>query len=129
MTKGRLHGLSLPALTTPSVFFSFSFFSRLTGRFPPGGVGHKGPLVGRGDAPPAGHLGEGLGAARPEGLPEEPPHLHADRTEDDREGLHEECGAVPDQDQAAEEVLPPKQVRGLFCCKRPQSSQNLLTIR
>lgn len=101
---------SLAALIKPSVFF-FSF--RLSGRVFPRCDGHKGSLVGRGDAQPAGHLGEGLGAARPQGLLEEPSHFHADRSEDGREGLHEDRGAVPDQDQTAEEIFPPEQQVGV----------------
>ncbi len=65
-------------------------------------------MVRRGDTQSAGYLGEGLGAAGFEGLLEEPTHIHTDCTEDGRERLHENSGAVPDQDQTTEEMLPPE---------------------
>lgn len=91
----------------------FSSPSRLSGGFLPRCDRPKSSLVGRGDAQSARHLGEGLGAAGLEGLLEEPSHLHSDCTEDGREGLHEDRRAVPDEDQAAEEVLPPEQQVGI----------------
>lgn len=113
---GRIHrfvdttGSVVPGFA--ALIKSSGFPFRLSGRVFPRCDGHKGSLVGRGDAQPAGHLGEGLGAARPQGLLEEPSHFHADRSEDGREGLHEDRGAVPDQDQTAEEIFPPEQQVG-----------------
>lgn len=83
---------------------------RLSGRFFPACGRHKSSLVRRGDAPSARHLGEGLCAAGFEGLLEKPSHIHSNCAEDGGEGLHEDGGAVSDEDQNAEEMLPTEQV-------------------
>jgi len=89
------------------------FYFRLSGRFSPSCGGHKSSLVGRGDAQSAGHLGEGLDAAGFKGLLEKPSHIYTDRSEDVRERLHQNCGAVPDQSQTSEEMLPHEQQVGV----------------
>lgn len=74
--------------------------------------GQQSSLVRRRDPPLARHLGEGLGAASAEGLPEKPPHFHADLAEDGRAGIHEKRGTVPDPDETTEEKLPTEEQVG-----------------
>lgn len=104
-------GVSVKALNNSLITLPVYF--RLSGTLFPSCNGHKSSLVGRGDTQSARHMGEGLGAAGFEGLLEEPSHIHADRTEDGRERLHENSGTVPDQDQTTEEMLPPEYQVGI----------------
>lgn len=71
-------------------------------------------MDGAGDGGPGGGVGGGRGAAQPEDLRAQQPHLRRNRREDERPGLPQDGGAVPVAHEEAEEdvqaLLPQPQV-------------------
>lgn len=60
-------------------------------------------MDGAGDGGPRGGVGGGRGAAQPEDLCAQQPHLRRDRREDEQRGVPQDGGAVPVEDEEAEE--------------------------